>query len=77
MVLPSKITAQGWALAPIALATRPQEAPLTVILGGKRMPGTEDGPGPSCRRGHRGSVTAGTADLRKAGQLDLAAVARP
>lgn len=45
MVLPNKITAQGWALAPIALATRPQGAPLTVILGGKRMPGTEDGPG--------------------------------
>jgi hypothetical protein len=46
MVLPNKITAQGWALAPIALATRPQGAPLTVILGGKRMLGTEDGPGP-------------------------------
>jgi hypothetical protein len=46
MVLPGKITAQGWALAPIASATRPQGAPLTVILGGKRMPGTEDGPGP-------------------------------
>src|SRR5580658_7887913 len=46
MVLPGKITAQGWALAPIASATRPQGAPLTVILGGKRMPGTEDGPYP-------------------------------
>ena len=46
MVLPGKITAQGWALAPIAVATRPQGAPLTVILRGKRMPGTEDGPGP-------------------------------
>ena len=34
------------ALAPIAVATRPQGAPLTVILGGKRKPGTEDGPGP-------------------------------
>ena len=45
MVLPNKIIAQGWALAPIASATRPQGAPLTVILGGKRMPGTEDGPG--------------------------------
>jgi hypothetical protein len=45
-VLPNKITAQGWALAPIASATRPQRAPLTVILGGKKMPGTEDGPGP-------------------------------
>ena len=44
MVLPDKVTAQGWALAPIASATRPQGAPLTVILGGKRMPGTEDGP---------------------------------
>ena len=38
-VLPGKITAQGWALAPIALATRPQGAPFTVILGGERMPG--------------------------------------
>jgi len=67
MVLPNEITAQGWALAPIALATRPQGAPLTVILAGKRMPGTEDGPGRSCRRDHRRSVTAGTADLRKRG----------
>ena len=46
MVLPNKITAQGWALAPIALATRPEGAPLTATLGGKRMLGTEDGPGP-------------------------------
>jgi hypothetical protein len=45
-VLPGKITAQGWALTPIASATRPQGAPLTVILGGKRMPGTEDGQAP-------------------------------
>jgi hypothetical protein len=43
MDLPGKITAQGRALAPIAVATRPKGAPLTVILLGKRMPGTEDG----------------------------------
>jgi len=67
MVLPGKITAQGWSLAPIASATRPQGAPLTVILGGKRMPGTEGGqPGLAGAR-HRRSVTAGTADLRKRG----------
>jgi hypothetical protein len=46
MVLPGQITAQGWALAPIAVATRPEGAPLTVILRGKRMPGAEDGSGP-------------------------------
>jgi hypothetical protein len=43
MVLPGKITAQGWALAPIAVATRPTGSPLTVILPGNRMPGMEDG----------------------------------
>jgi hypothetical protein len=32
MVLPGKITAQRWALAPIAWATRPQGAPLTMTL---------------------------------------------
>ena len=70
MVLPGKITAQGWALAPIAVATRPQGAPLTVILGGKRMPGTEDGPGPSQVQpstqrygGDRRSAEAGQPDL--------------
>ena len=68
MVLPGKITAQGWALAPIAVATRPQGAPLTVILRGKRMPGTEDGPGPVfAGAAIERSVTAGTADLRKRG----------
>jgi hypothetical protein len=46
MVMPGKIIAQGWALALIAVATRPKGAPLTVILRGKRMPGTEDGPRP-------------------------------
>jgi hypothetical protein len=41
---------------------------LTVILGGKRIPGTEDGPGPVWQGArHRQSVTAGTADLRKRG----------
>ena len=65
MVLPGKITAQGWALAPIAVATQPKGAPLTVILCGKRMPGTEDGQAQYCRRGHQRSVTAGTVDLRK------------
>jgi hypothetical protein len=45
MVLPGKVTAQGWALAPIATTTRPEGSPLTVVLRGKRMPGTEDGPG--------------------------------
>jgi hypothetical protein len=35
MIFPGKITAQGAALAPIAVATRPQGAPLTVILTGK------------------------------------------
>jgi hypothetical protein len=44
MVLPGKITLKGGACA--IRRTRPQGAPLTVILGGKRMPGTEDGPGP-------------------------------
>jgi hypothetical protein len=34
---------QGWRLRHRA-ATRPQGAPLTVILRGERMPGTEDGP---------------------------------
>jgi hypothetical protein len=54
---------QGWRAAPSK--TRPEGAPLTVILYGERMTGTEDGPGPGlCRRGHRRSVTAGTADLR-------------
>jgi hypothetical protein len=43
-VLPRKVSAQGLALAPIALATRPEGAPLTVTLRGERMPGTEDGP---------------------------------
>ena len=38
-----------------------------MILGGKRMPGTEDGLGLSCRHDHLGSVTAGTADLRERG----------
>src|ERR1017187_8738460 len=38
-----------------------------MVLPGKRMPGTEDGLGPFYRRDHRGSVTAGTADLRKRG----------
>ena len=37
---------QGWAPAPIAMATRSQGAPLTVILRGDRMPGTEDGARP-------------------------------
>jgi hypothetical protein len=32
---------QGWRGAPSE--TRPEGAPLTVVLGGKRMPGTEDG----------------------------------
>jgi hypothetical protein len=68
MVLPGKIAAQGWALAPIAVATRPEGAPLTAILGGKRIPGTEDGPGPGfCGRDHRNAVTAVTASLRKRG----------
>jgi len=76
MVLPGKISLKGGVVfAPSQ--TRPEGAPLNGILRGERMPGTEDGIGPSCRRGHRGCVTAGTADLRKAGQLDLAAVARP
>ncbi len=76
MVLPSKITAQGWALAPIAVATRPQGAPLTVILGGKRMPGTEDGPGPLQARP---STQRYGGDRRpaEAGQPGLAAAARP
>jgi len=39
MIFPGKITAQGAALAPIAVATRPQGAPLTVILTGKTMRG--------------------------------------
>ena len=44
-VLPGKITLKGGAVfAPSQ--TRPEGAPLTVILRGKRMPGTEDGPGP-------------------------------
>jgi hypothetical protein len=78
MVLPGEVAAQGWALAPIAVATRPQGAPLTVTLGGKRMPGTEDGPDPGLAGvSHRRSVTAGTADLRKAGQAGLAAASRP
>jgi len=45
MVLPGKVTAQGSAVA--EQPTRPQGAPLTVILSGKKMPGTEDGPGPA------------------------------
>jgi hypothetical protein len=49
------------------LARNPASATNTVILGGKRMPGTEDGPGPVLRARHRRSVTAGTADLRKRG----------
>jgi hypothetical protein len=76
MVLPGKITAQGWALAPIAVATRPEGAPLTVILCGKRMPGTEDGQAQHCRRSHQRSVTAGTATCGSV-QPDLAAAARP
>ena len=40
MLFPGKIAAQGAALAPIALATRPQGAPLTVILTGKTMRGS-------------------------------------
>ncbi len=76
MVLPGKITAQGWALAPIAVATRPQGAPLTVILGGKRMPGTEDGPGPFCRREESAQRYGGDRRPAEAGQPDLAA-ARP
>jgi hypothetical protein len=76
MVLPGKVALKGGAVfAPSQ--TRPEGAPLNAILPGERMPGTEDGLGPLCRRGHRCCVTAGTADLRKAGQLDLAAVARP
>jgi hypothetical protein len=73
MVLPNKITAQGWVLAPIAWATRPQGAPLTVILGGKRMPGTEDGPGPVWQaRGigaalRRGLPTCGSGAARPGG----------
>ena len=76
MVLPGKITAQGWALAPIASATRPQGAPLTVILGGKRMPGTEDGLGPLQARP---STQRYGGDRRpaEARQPDLAAAARP
>ena len=42
MIFPGKITAQGAALAPIAVATRPQGAPLTVILTGN----LEDGKTP-------------------------------
>jgi hypothetical protein len=57
---------------------QPQGAPLTVILGRKRMPGTEDGPGPAfAGRDYRRSVTAGTADLRKRGSPTLAAAACP
>jgi hypothetical protein len=37
---------KGGAVCAPSLATRPQGAPLTVILTGKRMPGTEDGPAP-------------------------------
>ena len=77
MVLPGKITAQGWALAPIALATRPQGAPLTVILSGKRMPGTEDGPGPVCRHEALSLRYGGHRRPAEAGQPDLAAAARP
>ena len=40
MFFPGKIAAQGAALAPIAVATRPQGAPLTVILTGKTMRGS-------------------------------------
>jgi hypothetical protein len=77
MALPNKITAQGWALAPIASATRPQGAPLTVILGGKRMPGTEDGPARSLQARPSRQRYDGTADLRKRGSPAWAAAARP
>jgi len=38
-----------------------------VILRGERMPGAEDGPARSCRRGHRGTVTAPATCLRVRG----------
>ena len=49
---------------------------LTVILGGKRMPGTEDGPGPLQARPSRQRY-GGDRRPAEAGQPDLAAAARP
>jgi hypothetical protein len=75
MVLPGKIPLKGGAVfAPSQ--TRPEGAPLNVILRGERMPGTEDGLGPLCRRGIDAALRR---DRRpaEAWQLDLAAVARP
>jgi hypothetical protein len=45
MVLRLKITAQGWRLRH-RRNDAPEGAPFTVILRGKRMVGTEDGPRP-------------------------------
>jgi hypothetical protein len=73
VVLPNKITAQGGRLRHPKDAT--VGSALTVILGGKRMPGTEDGLGPLQARPSRQRY--GGYRPAKAGQLDLAAVARP
>jgi len=63
MVFPGKITLKGGAVfAPSE--TRPQGAPLTVILGGKDARHGGWATSGLCRHGHRRSVTAGTADLR-------------
>ena len=75
MVLPGKITLKGGACA--IRRTRPQGAPLTVILSGKRMPGTEDGQGPLLQA--RSSTQRNGGDRRpaEAGQPGLAAASRP
>ena len=39
LIFPGEITAQGAVLAPIAVATRPLGAPLTVILTGETVRG--------------------------------------
>jgi hypothetical protein len=46
MVLPGKTTAQGRALAPIAVATRPQGAPLTVMFAVRGCRARRTGYGP-------------------------------
>ena len=64
-VLPWKITAQGWRVAPSRQATRAQRAPLNVIFARRENARREeDGPVRSGGRGNCGCVAAGTACLQ-------------
>ena len=65
------------ALCAIALATRPEGAPLTVILRGERMPGTEDGPRPDFAGAFIDAALRRVPPTCGSGPADLAAAARP